>query len=82
MSLICAQTQMQPPKTPRYSVVKPRPSYPPAEPSQEDESMKNVCKRYSCQQCDKSYSSKDDLSRHMIVAHHGERKFKCEICKP
>ena len=37
-------------------------------------------KRYPCSMCDKPFTTKRNLSRHIICVHERQKKFLCEIC--
>ena len=40
--------------------------------------VKSTAGMYCCKVCDKSFSRKDNLSRHLLI--HSEKKFQCHHC--
>ena len=37
-------------------------------------------KGLQCKMCEKSFSKKDNMTKHMASIHEGKKAFKCEIC--
>ena len=45
------------------------------------ENVREGVKKFSCDLCEKKFSQKVNLKKHVLKIHEGIKQFKCEICK-